>query len=98
MIARSEVPLRAGLLSLRSAEPAVRLPPWAEIRWASAFMRAAILLVVTVALFVVVPDRLLAYLSLHLVPLWRDLAMLAYTAVAFVVGCIVFVRLQGADT
>ncbi len=69
-----------------------------EIRWASAFMRAAILLVVTVALFVVVPDRLLAYLSLHLVPLWRDLAMLAYTAVAFVVGCIVFVRLQGADT
>ncbi len=61
-------------------------------------MRAAILLVVTVALFVVVPDRLLAYLSLHLVPLWRDIAMLAYTAVAFVAGCVVFVRLQGADT
>ncbi len=69
-----------------------------EIRWGSAFMRAAILLVVTVALFVVVPDRLLAYLSLHLVPLWRDIAMLAYTAVAFVAGCVVFVRLQGADT
>lgn len=69
-----------------------------ELRWVSAFVRAAILLVVTVALFVVVPDRLLAYLSLHLVPLWRDLAMLAYTGVAFVASCVVFVRLQGADT
>jgi hypothetical protein len=67
-----------------------------EIRWGSAIGRAAIVLVASVVLFVVVPDRLLAYLSLHLVPLWRDLAMLTYTAVAFVAGCIVFVRLQGA--
>jgi hypothetical protein len=64
-------------------------------RWGSAFIRAALVLVISVVLFVVVPDRLLAYLSLHLVPLWRDLAMLAYIAVAFVVGCLIFVRLQG---
>ena len=59
-------------------------------------MRAAIVLVVAVVLFLVVPDRLLAYLSLHLVPLWRDLAMLAYTAWAFLLACAVFVRLQRA--
>ncbi len=67
-----------------------------EVRWGSAIVRAAVVLIVAVVLFVIVPDRLLAYLSLHLVPLWRDLAMLAYTAVAFIVGCAVFVRLQGA--
>ncbi|HEX3300624.1 MAG TPA: hypothetical protein VHW68_10995 [Actinomycetota bacterium] len=66
-----------------------------EVRWGRAIVRAAIVLVVAVVLFLIVPDRLLAYLSLHLVPLWRDLAMLAYTAVAFLVGCVVFVRLQG---
>jgi hypothetical protein len=66
-----------------------------EVRWGSAIVRAAILLIVAVVLFVIVPDRLLAYLSLHLVPLWRDLVMLAYAAVAFVAGCAVFVRLQG---
>jgi hypothetical protein len=67
-----------------------------EARWGSAIVRAAIVLVVSVVLFVIVPDRLLAYLSLHLVPLWRDLAMLAYTGVAFAAGCVVFVRLQKA--
>ena len=66
-----------------------------EVRWGSAIVRATIVLVVAVVLFLIVPDRLLAYLSLHLVPLWRDLAMLAYTAGAFLVGCVVFVRLQG---
>lgn len=66
-----------------------------EVRWGTAIVRAAIMLVVAVVLFLIVPDRLLAYLSLHLVPLWRDLAMLAYTAIAFLVGCVVFVRLQG---
>ena len=69
-----------------------------EVRWGSAIVRAAIVLVVSVVLFVIVPDRLLAYLSLHLVPLWRDLAMLAYTGMAFVAGCVVFVRLQRART
>ena len=67
-----------------------------EVRWGSAIVRATIIVVVMVVLFLVVPDRLLAYLSLHLVPLWRDLAMLAYMAVAFTVGCVVFWRLQGA--
>ena len=86
-----------GRPSLRSTEPAVTLTPMTgQVRWGSAIARAAIVLVVTVVLFLIVPDRLLAYLSLHLIPFWRDLAMLAYTAVAFVAGCVIFVRLQGA--
>ena len=84
-------------MSLQSTEPQVTLTPMTDqVRWGSAIVRAAIVLVVAVVLFLIVPDRLLAYLSLHLVPLWRDLAMLAYMAVAFTVGCVVFWRLQGA--
>lgn len=86
-----------GRLSLRSTDWPVTLTPMTgEVRWGSAIVRGAIVLVVTVVLFLIVPDRLLAYLSLHLLPFWRDLAMLAYTAVAFVAGCVVFVRLQAA--
>ncbi|HTG46203.1 MAG TPA: hypothetical protein VK646_00930 [Actinomycetota bacterium] len=66
----------------------------AEMPWLRAIVRAAIVLVVSVILFVIVPDRLLAYLSLHLVPFWRDLVMLVYVAAAFIAGCVVFVRLQ----
>ena len=61
----------------------------------AASVRAVVVLVVSVIVFVLVPDRLLAYLTLHLVPFWRDALMLAYTAVAFLAGCIVFVWLQG---
>jgi hypothetical protein len=62
--------------------------------WGRAIIRAAIAVVVSLVLFVIVPDRLLAYLSLHIVPFWRDLLMLGYVAVAFVAGCLVFMRLQ----
>jgi hypothetical protein len=53
------------------------------------------MLVIAVLLFVAVPDRLLAYLSLHIVPFWRDVAMICYTGLAFVAACVVFVRAQG---
>jgi hypothetical protein len=62
--------------------------------WGWAIARAAVAIVISLALFVLVPDRLLAYLSLHLVPVWRDLVMVVYVAIAFVVGCIAFVWLQ----
>jgi hypothetical protein len=62
--------------------------------WGRAIIRAAIALVGAVVLLVIVPDRLLAYLSLHLVPVWRDVLMVAYVAVAFILGCLLFVRLQ----
>ena len=65
-----------------------------RLSWGRAIGLAAVVIVVSLALFVVVPDRLLAYLSVHIVPFWRDVLMLAYVAVAFVLGCLVFVRLQ----
>ena len=65
-----------------------------RMSWGSAVLRAVVVLVAAIALFVVIPDRLLAYLSLHIVPFWRDVLMAGYVAVAFVAGCWVFVRLQ----
>jgi hypothetical protein len=62
--------------------------------WPVATIRAAIVLVASVVMFVVVPDRLLGYLSTRIVPEWRDFLMLLYSGVAFVVGCWLFVRLQ----
>jgi hypothetical protein len=65
-----------------------------QITWGGATWRAAAALVAAVALFVVVPDRLLAYLSLHIVPFWRDVLMVCYVGLAFVLACWTFVRLQ----
>jgi hypothetical protein len=49
-------------------------------------------------LFVLLPNQLLAYLSLHIVPRWRDFMMGVYLVGAFVVGCWMFVRLQRGRT
>ena len=65
-----------------------------QMSWGSASLRALIAIVASIALFVFIPDRLLTYLSLHIVPFWRDLLMVGLVAVAFGVGCWVFVRLQ----
>jgi len=62
--------------------------------WPVASVRAAIILVSSVALFMIVPDRLLAFLSTRIVPGWRDFLMLLYWGAAFVFGCWLFVRLQ----
>jgi hypothetical protein len=62
-----------------------------------AWLRSAVMLVLAAILFVVVPDRLLGYLALHIVPFWRDVLMLVYSGAAFILGCVVFVRLQGAS-
>jgi hypothetical protein len=66
--------------------------------WSVASARAGIILVASVILFVIVPDRLLAYLSTRIVPGWRDFLMLLYVGAAFVIGCWVFVRLQTEPT
>jgi hypothetical protein len=62
---------------------------------AAACVRAAATIVVAGILFVVVPDRLLGYLTLHIVPFWRDVLMIVYSVAAFLLACLVFVRLQG---
>jgi hypothetical protein len=65
-----------------------------EMTWTAASVRAGLVLVVSVLLLAVVPDRLLAYLATRIVPAWRDFLMLLYWAAAFVIGCWVFVRVQ----
>jgi hypothetical protein len=63
--------------------------------WWAASVRAVAVLVIAGVLFVVLPDRLLSYLTLHIVAFWRDALMIVYAGVAFVAACIVFMRLQG---
>lgn len=66
--------------------------------WGGAALRALGILVATFVLFVLVPNQLLTYLSLHIVPRWRDVMMGVYLVGAFVVGCWMFVRLQRGRT
>jgi hypothetical protein len=65
-----------------------------DMSWAVAVVRAAVVLIASVVVFVVVPDRALAYLSLHVAPGVRDLLVTLWIAVAFVVMAAVFVRMQ----
>jgi len=63
--------------------------------WGEAILRGVAVLVIAAVLYVAVPNRLLGYLALHIVPLWRDALMVVYWGAAFVLGCWLFVRLQG---
>jgi hypothetical protein len=66
----------------------------APTSWPASLGRAAVMLAVSVVLFLFVPNRLLGYLSIHIVPTWRDFLMLVYWVVAFVFACWLFVFLQ----
>ena len=62
--------------------------------WGRAAIRAAIMLIVCFVVLLYVPNRLLGYLALHLVPTARDLAMGAYFIVSVVVATAVFLKVQ----
>ena len=62
--------------------------------WLRAMALAAIMLAASYLLFVLVPNNLLSYLSLHTTPRNRDLLVTLWWAVAFVFACWLFVRLQ----
>lgn len=66
--------------------------------WRSAFGRATILLAVSVVVFLIVPDRLIAYLSLHVAPASRDALVTLWTAIAFVLVAYLLIRLQRGKT
>jgi hypothetical protein len=68
--------------------------PSSDASWGEAIVRAAILLVASVVVFMVVPDRLIAYLSLHVAPAVRDVLVTSWTVVAVCVVAALFVRLQ----
>ncbi len=59
-----------------------------------AIVRAAILLILSFVGFVIVPDRMQAYLSLHVVPRTRDGLVLLWVMAFFLFMCWMFVRLQ----
>ena len=62
--------------------------------WGSALARAAVVVVLSIIGFVLVPNRLVAYLSLHAVPRTRDALLLIWMAVVFAFMSWLFVRLQ----
>jgi hypothetical protein len=65
--------------------------------WVEPTIRAIAMLVATWIVFLFVPNRLLGYLSVHLVPTARDLAMVISWAIAFVFASWLFVRLQRGE-
>ena len=62
--------------------------------WGIAFVQSAIVLVLAVVGFGVIPDRLLSWLSLHMSPRGRDLLVSLWVLAFFVFLCLVYVRLQ----
>ena len=65
-----------------------------DTSWLRAVALAAIMLAASYLLFVLVPNNLLSYLSLHTSPRNRDVLVTLSWVVAFVFGCWLFVRLQ----
>ena len=62
--------------------------------WASALVRAAVLLVLALVGFAFIPDRLIAYLSLHVAPRVRDSIISVWEIAYFVFMCRAFVVIQ----
>jgi len=57
-------------------------------------VRALVVLVASFLVLVIVPDRLLAFLSPRVTPGSRDLVVVAWVTIAFVALCWLFVALQ----
>jgi hypothetical protein len=62
--------------------------------WGGAALRAVLILVLSFVGFVIVPDRLLAFLATRVEPTPRDALVLIWVVVFFVVLTKVFVALQ----
>jgi hypothetical protein len=63
--------------------------------WGPAALRAAALVILSWAGFLLIPDRLMAFLSTRVTPHTRDALVTVWVAVFFVALCRVFVILQG---
>lgn len=62
--------------------------------WRDATLRAGLILVLSLVGFMIVPDRLLAFLATRVEPTLRDALILLWNVVFFVVLAKVFVALQ----
>ena len=65
-----------------------------ETSWLRAVGLAAVMVVASYVLFVLIPNNLLAYLSTHTSPRNRDLLVSLWWVAALMFGCWLFVRLQ----
>ena len=65
--------------------------------WGQAAWRAAVILVLAYLGFVIVSDRLVNYLSLHVVTVARDILVLLWVVAYFVFLCWLFVKLQPGE-
>jgi hypothetical protein len=65
--------------------------------WGSDLARSGLVLILSFSGFVLVPDRLVGYLSLHVVPRTRDALVLLWVIAFFVFMSWLFVRLQGGE-
>ena len=65
-----------------------------QTSWALAIGLAAVMLLTSYLVFVLIPNNLLAYLATRTVPFTRDLLVTLWWSGAFVASCWLFVRLQ----
>jgi hypothetical protein len=66
----------------------------ADTGWGRAALTAIVMLALSFFLLAYIPNVLLGYLGTRLQPWARDLVVAAWWAVAFVICCVIFVRLQ----
>jgi hypothetical protein len=66
--------------------------------WGIALLKSLLVLVLSLAGFVILPDRLFSYLALHVSPRARDGLVLLWVALVFVFLTWLFLRLQSPRT
>jgi len=62
--------------------------------WGAASLGAAAMILLSYLVFVLIPNMLLTYLTTRLTPTGRDLVVVGWWVLAFLLSCLVFVRLQ----
>jgi hypothetical protein len=87
-----------GVIRSATSEHAQSLDGGGADSWSSAAIRAAVIAVLSVIGFVLVPDRMVTYLSENTRPGVRDLATLAWVLAWFVLLSWLVTRLQRQRT
>jgi hypothetical protein len=62
--------------------------------WGGDSIRAVVMVMLSYLAFVLIPNTLLGYLTTRMTPVGRDLVVTGFWTLAFLIVCVVFVRLQ----
>jgi hypothetical protein len=62
--------------------------------WGGAILGAAAMVLLSFLVFVLIPNSLLGYLTTRMTPTGRDLVIVGWWALAFLIASLVFVSLQ----